>query len=227
MKIIVTGGAGFIGSHIVDQYLAAGHDVLVLDNFSAGKLDNIDGNAELERLDLCEFSRVDALLASYRPDLINHHAAQIDVRKSVADPVFDAQVNVLSSVNLLDAAARHGVRGIIFASSGGTVYGETPQPATETSAKAPSARMERPSTAWRATSSVSRQPGAFLESCYGTVMSTALARIQPARPVSSRFSLGLFFRAVGRPFLVTAPQCGTTSWLPMWFAPMSWRLSTF
>ncbi|MFC2105908.1 NAD-dependent epimerase/dehydratase family protein [Candidatus Bipolaricaulota bacterium] len=137
MKILVTGGAGFIGSHIVDRYIAAGHDVLVLDNFSAGKLDNINGNAELERLDLCEFDRVDALLASYRPDLISHHAAQIDVRKSVADPVFDAQVNVLSSVNLLDAAARHGVRGIIFASSGGTVYGETPQPATETSAKAP------------------------------------------------------------------------------------------
>ena len=137
MKILVTGGAGFIGSHIVDQYIAAGQEVLVLDNLSTGKIANINDSAKLEELDLCEFSQVDALLASYRPDLICHHAAQIDVRKSVAAPVFDAQVNVLASVNLLDAAARHGTRGIIFASSGGTVYGETPQPATETSAKAP------------------------------------------------------------------------------------------
>lgn len=137
MRILVTGGAGFIGSHIVDRYVAAGHDVLVLDNLSMGKLANVDENAELERLDLCELGRVDALLASYKPDVVNHHAAQIDVRKSLADPVFDARVNVLSSVNLLAAATRHGVRGFIFASSGGTVYGETPQPVPETSAKAP------------------------------------------------------------------------------------------
>jgi len=137
MRILITGGAGFIGSHIVDRYIAAGHDVLVLDNLSTGKLANVNESAKLERIDLCEFGRVEALLASYKPDVVNHHAAQIDVRKSVAEPVFDARVNVLASVNLLDAAAQHGVRGIIFASSGGTVYGETPQPATETSAKAP------------------------------------------------------------------------------------------
>lgn len=137
MRILVTGGAGFIGSHIVDRYVAAGHDVLVLDDLSTGKLANVDENARLERLDLCEFDRVDTLLGSYKPDLVNHHAAQIDVRKSVADPVFDARINVLASVSLLTAAARHGVRGIIFASSGGTVYGETPQPVPETAAKAP------------------------------------------------------------------------------------------
>ena len=137
MRILVTGGAGFIGSHIVNRYVAAGHDVLVLDNLSTGKLANVDENAKLERLDLCELDRVGALLASYKPDVVNHHAAQIDVRKSVADPVFDARINVLSSVNLLAAAARYGARGVIFASSGGTVYGETPRPARETSAKAP------------------------------------------------------------------------------------------
>ena len=137
MRILVTGGAGFIGSHIVDAYIAAGHDVLILDDLSTGKVENVNVQARMECLDLQEFEQVDRLIAAYKPEIINHHAAQIDVRKSVADPLFDAQVNVLASVHLFQSAANNGVRGIIFPSSGGTVYGETTKAAAETYSKAP------------------------------------------------------------------------------------------
>ena len=137
MRILVTGGAGFIGSHLTDHYVAAGHEVLIIDNLATGRLENINPAARFENLDLREFDKVDQIIAQFQPKLINHHAAQIDVRKSVADPIFDTRVNVLCSVNLLSSAAQHGVRGVLFASSGGTVYGETPTPAVETSPKAP------------------------------------------------------------------------------------------
>jgi len=137
MRILVTGGAGFIGSHIVDGFVADGHDVLVLDDLSTGKREYVHEKAELAVIDLQDCSSVESLVASYRPMLVNHHAAQIDVRESVSNPVLDARINVLGSVNLLSAASRHGVRGVIFASSGGTVYGETPKPAKETHTKAP------------------------------------------------------------------------------------------
>ncbi|HTX99946.1 MAG TPA: NAD-dependent epimerase/dehydratase family protein [Bacteroidota bacterium] len=124
MKILVTGGAGFIGSHIVDAYIAAGHEVVVLDNLSTGKKTNINPKARLVEADIREAEKVRALFARERFDAINHHAAQMDVRRSVDDPVFDASVNILGVLTLLESCVATGVRKVVFASSGGASYGE-------------------------------------------------------------------------------------------------------
>jgi len=137
MRIVVTGGAGFIGSHVVDAYIAAGHEVLVIDNLSAGDARNVNPEARLERIDIRDARRVAKVLASFRPQIINHHAAQIDIRRSVDDPVLDAEINVLGSLNLIHQAVQCYVEGFVFASSGGAIYGETPLPAVETAVKAP------------------------------------------------------------------------------------------
>ena len=137
MKIIVTGGAGFIGSHIVDAYIAAGHEVLVLDDMSTGHAENLNSRAKFMKVDIRDENRVERAFATFRPDIVNHHAAQIDIRRSVGDPVFDAAVNILGSITLLQQAVKHDVHGFIFASSGGAIYGETPQPAPESAPKAP------------------------------------------------------------------------------------------
>jgi len=131
VKVLVTGGAGFIGSHIVGAYVEAGHEVVVVDDLSTGHAENVHPDARLECLDVAS-SEAAALVASERPDVINHHAAQMNVRFSVENPVFDARVNVLGLVNVVEAARKAGTRRVIFASSGGTVYGE-PQslPCTE------------------------------------------------------------------------------------------------
>jgi UDP-glucose 4-epimerase len=123
MKILVTGGAGFIGSHVVDAYLAAGHDVLVVDDLSTGKPENLDPRARFHRLDIGD-AKVVELIRDERPAVLSLHAAQMDVRRSVADPLFDARVNVLGTLNLLEGARRANVRRVIFVSSGGAVYGE-------------------------------------------------------------------------------------------------------
>ena len=125
MKIIVTGGAGFIGSNIVDRYVAEGHDVVIVDNLATGKIKNINPKAQFENLDLRDFEKVADLVAGFRPDVINHHAAQISVPASVSDPRFDADVNIKGLLNLLEAAVHADVRKIIFISSGGAIYGET------------------------------------------------------------------------------------------------------
>ena len=137
MRILVTGGAGFIGSHLVDGFLSDGHEVLVLDDLSSGKEANLNEHAVFERIDLRDYERVERLLSSYRPEIVDHHAAQIDVRLSVTDPLLDAQINVLASAHLFASAVRHGARAVLFASSGGTIYGETPRPAVETDDKSP------------------------------------------------------------------------------------------
>jgi len=137
VRIAVTGGAGFIGSHLVDRYVQEGHAVLVIDNLATGTLENVNPAAAFEKIDLLDTPAVRDLLLRFRPDVVSHHAAQIDVRRSVADPVFDAHVNVLGSIGLASAAIAAGVRGMLFASSGGTIYGECPYPAKETTAKAP------------------------------------------------------------------------------------------
>ena len=124
MRILVTGGAGFIGSHVVDAYVAAGHEVAVVDNLSTGRADNVNPAAALHRVDVREPASVDAAFAAFKPEIVNHHAAQSEVPKSVADPSFDASVNLVGGLNVLKASNDHGVRKVIFSSTGGALYGE-------------------------------------------------------------------------------------------------------
>jgi UDP-glucose 4-epimerase len=124
MKILVTGGAGFIGSHVVDAYLAAGHEVAVLDSLATGRAENVPAAAALHRVDVRELAEVQQVVASFRPDVVSHHAAQAEVPKSVADPGYDAHVNVVGGLNVLRACADSGVRKVIFSSTGGALYGE-------------------------------------------------------------------------------------------------------
>src|SRR5207244_5399003 len=104
MHVLVTGGAGFIGSHIVDAYLARGWRVSVIDNLSTGHRANVNARATLHEIDIRD-QRAAALIAELMPDIVSHHAAQMDVRRSVADPAFDADVNVVGSARLLQACA--------------------------------------------------------------------------------------------------------------------------
>ncbi len=123
MKILVTGGAGFIGSQIVDAYVEKGHDVVIIDNMSTGVKEYINPKAKFYEMDICD-DGISEVFAEHKIDIVNHHAAQIDLRKSVEDPKFDIQVNVTGSVNLLQNAIKHGVKKVIFASTGGAMYGE-------------------------------------------------------------------------------------------------------
>ena len=125
MKILVTGGAGFIGSHIVDAFVARGDAVVVLDNLSAGSIDNLNPEAVFIEGDITDNALVRLLFHEYQFEIVNHHAAQLDIRKSVADPVFDAQQNIIGTLNLLEASKEVGtVKRFMFASTGGAVYGE-------------------------------------------------------------------------------------------------------
>ena len=123
MKILVTGGAGFIGSHVVDAYVAQGHDVVVVDDLSTGRKANLNPAATFYQLDIRD-PELETIFAREKPQIVNHHAAQVDVRRSVADPVFDAEVNVAGSLRLLECARHHGVEKVIYISTGGAVYGE-------------------------------------------------------------------------------------------------------
>ncbi len=132
MRILVTGGAGFIGSNVADRFLELGHEVAVLDNLSTGFRTLLPPKAKFYEVDLADAAAVDRAVADFRPELVDHHAAQIDVRKSVDDPIFDARVNVIGALGLLQACTRHGVRKFVYASTGGALYGEGRQlPATE------------------------------------------------------------------------------------------------
>src|SRR5436309_1674666 len=135
--VLVTGGAGFIGSHVADAYLAAGSDLTVLDNLSSGRLEYVPDGARFVHSDV-RSSQARELLTGGAFSILNHHAAQMDVRCSVADPVADASINVLGLLNLLQGAQAGGVRRVVFASSGGTVYGDdAPLPIDERAAKLP------------------------------------------------------------------------------------------
>jgi UDP-glucose 4-epimerase len=126
MKILVTGGAGFIGSHVVDHYIAEGHSVIVVDDLTTGKPENLNPEAQFHRMSI-EDPAIEGIFSRERPEVVNHHAAQIDVRKSVSDPLLDARINILGMLNLLEKAVRYGARRFIFASSGGAIYGEPPE----------------------------------------------------------------------------------------------------
>lgn len=124
MKILVTGGAGFIGSHVVDAYIERGHQVSVLDDLSTGKRANINPKAAFHQADIRDPKAVHEIFQSGKYEVLSHHAAQMDVRRSVADPAYDASVNILGILNLLEAGMESGLQRVIFASSGGAIYGE-------------------------------------------------------------------------------------------------------
>ncbi|MEK7748177.1 MAG: NAD-dependent epimerase/dehydratase family protein [Nitrospirota bacterium] len=132
MKVLVTGGAGFIGSHLTDRLIKEGHTVVVLDNLLSGKKKNINKEAIFYKADILNASRLERIFTKEKPRLICHYAAQIDVRKSVDDPVFDVTANVIGLLNVLQTAVKNGGQKVIFASSGGAAYGEQSVfPATE------------------------------------------------------------------------------------------------
>ena len=125
MRILVTGGAGFIGSHTVDALVAtAAHQVAVIDNLSAGKREQLNPGANFYEADIRDAAEVGRIIAIEQPEVIVHFAAQMDVRRSVADPAFDAQVNLVGFLNLMEAARQHGLRRVVFSSTGGAIYGE-------------------------------------------------------------------------------------------------------
>ncbi len=132
MRILVTGGAGFIGSNVVDRFVELGHEVAVLDDLSSGRRENVNAAARLFEATLTDRAAVERIVGEFRPEIVDHHAAQIDVRHSVTDPIGDATTNILGGIGLLEACVKHGARKFIYASTGGALYGEGRQlPATE------------------------------------------------------------------------------------------------
>lgn len=123
MKVLVTGGAGFIGSHIVDGLILEGYDVVIVDNLSSGSEKNINKKAKFYKVNIQD-SELESIFQKERPDYVSHQAAQKDVRFSVADPVFDAEVNIIGTINILQNCVKYKVKKIIFASTGGAIYGE-------------------------------------------------------------------------------------------------------
>jgi len=131
MKIMITGGAGFIGSNVVDGYIKKGHTVVIIDNLFTGKKENLNPAATFYKVDI-RSPEIAKIIEKERPEVINHHAAQISVPASVEDPCFDADVNVKGLLNILEASRKNGVRKFVFISSGGAIYGEADQyPTTE------------------------------------------------------------------------------------------------
>src|SRR4051794_40467473 len=140
MRTLVTGGAGFIGSNLVDALLERGDDVTVIDDLSTGRRDNVAAAATLHEVSITDAEAVRAVVAQARLEVVFHLAAQIDVRRSVEDPAFDVAVNVGGTVNVLDAALAAGVRHVVFASTGGAIYGEADEvPTPETHEARPAA----------------------------------------------------------------------------------------
>lgn len=124
MKILVTGGAGFIGSNIVDELIEKKHKVVIVDNLATGNIKNVNKKAKFYKVSVCDKKKIDEIFKKEKIDIVIHHAAQLDVRKSVENPCFDADVNIKGALNILEACKNTKVKKIIFASSGGTIYGE-------------------------------------------------------------------------------------------------------
>ncbi|HVJ13973.1 MAG TPA: NAD-dependent epimerase/dehydratase family protein [Polyangiaceae bacterium] len=127
MRVLVTGGAGFIGSHVVDALLQGGHQVAVLDNLSTGKREHVPNGVQLFEADLRNAEATRRVLADFSPDAVSHQAAQASVAVSVRDPRLDAEINVMGGIHLLDACVASGVKKLVFASTGGAIYGEIPE----------------------------------------------------------------------------------------------------
>jgi UDP-glucose 4-epimerase len=138
MRILITGGAGFIGSTIAESYVSAGHEVAVIDNLSTGRRENVPPGVLFYLGDITAAAEVERVFADFRPEVVSHHAAQMDIRRSLREPLFDASVNILGSLSVLEMCVKFGVKKFIFASSGGAIYGE-PQilPATEATPEMP------------------------------------------------------------------------------------------
>ena len=181
----MTGGAGFIGSHVADAYVAAGDEVWVLDNLSSGRRANVPHDAEFVELDIRD-ADVRNLFREVRFDLVNHHAAQIDVRASVSDPGKDASINLQGLLNLTEAAIEVGhPERFVFVSSGGVVYGEPEEiPTPEQRAQAPTVAL-RCHQAGRASSTSTTTAWCVASNTWlcGTRMSSGRARIRTVRPV--------------------------------------------
>lgn len=139
MKILVTGGAGFIASQVVDKYIELGHEVVVVDDLSSGKKEQINPKATFYEMSITD-PKLNEIFEKEKPEIVNHHAAQIDVRKSVEDPIFDANINLLGMINVLECCRKNNVKRILFSSSGGAIYGSTENlPADEETPKKPDA----------------------------------------------------------------------------------------
>lgn len=136
-RILVTGGAGFIGSHVADAYIAAGHHVSIADNLVSGARRNLPAAATFYEVDI-NSPELAAVFDREQPDFVNHLAAQIDVRKSLEEPAYDAETNIIGSIRLLEQSVKHGVKKFLFASTGGAIYGEPKTlPASEETPSAP------------------------------------------------------------------------------------------
>lgn len=137
MRVLVTGGAGFIGSHVVDALLAAGHEPHVIDNLSSGRRENLPQGVPLSEVDIRDTPALSAAFDEARPEAICHHAAQVSVGRSVREPAVDAEINIVGMLNVISQAHRVGATRFVFASSGGALYGETSDAADETTAAMP------------------------------------------------------------------------------------------
>jgi UDP-glucose 4-epimerase len=129
MRILVTGGAGFIASNVADEFIGQGYEVAIYDNLETGRRSNLNPKAHFYEADIRDSAAVNRVFDEFKPDVVDHHAAQMDVRRSTRDPVYDAQCNILGSLNLILAAVRTGVKRFIYASTGGAVYGQVPKQA--------------------------------------------------------------------------------------------------
>jgi len=127
VKILVTGGAGFIASHVADAYVGAGNEVVILDDLSRGAKRNVNPKARFYQCDIRDREAVESIFLAEKPGIVNHHAAQMDVRRGVREPHFDAQVNILGSLNVIESAVAHGARRFIYAATAGAGYGEPKQ----------------------------------------------------------------------------------------------------
>jgi len=123
MNILVTGGAGFIGSNVSDAFIKEGHNVVIVDNFSSGKQENVNPKAKVYKMDIQD-PAVENIFRDEKIEVMCHHAAQMDVRRSVADPKFDASVNVLGFLNMMEFGRKYGLKKVLFSSTGGAIYGE-------------------------------------------------------------------------------------------------------